>query len=215
GADGPCEPVTCTVTVTLARPRRSGFAQPARTRMPRPTAPWSISAAQRNAESATPLTVTLMTTIRFPEFNRVELCPHSSRGAHNGLVIRLTLPAAIHSHSPRLYATAFLMQAGAAMFVIELMYKADLREIDTHMPAHVKFLKKHYASGHFLVSGRKIPRDGGIILAVGKSRQEIEAIVKQDPFCAHGLADFRIIEFRASQCADDIQKRIEECQPKV
>jgi uncharacterized protein YciI len=94
------------------------------------------------------------------------------------------------------------------MFVIELIYKADLADIDAHMPAHVAFLKKYYAAGHFLVSGRKIPRDGGIILAVGKSRQQIEAIVQEDPFCAHGLADVRIIEFRASQRADDIQKRI-------
>ena len=53
------------------------------------------------------------------------------------------------------------------MFVIELVYSADLTEIDAHMAAHVAFLKKYYASGHFLVSGRKIPRDGGIILAVG------------------------------------------------
>jgi len=95
------------------------------------------------------------------------------------------------------------------MFVIELIYKAGLAEIDAHMAAHVKFLKKYYASGHFLVSGRKIPRDGGIILAVGKSRQEIERIAGQDPFCEQGLADVRIIEFRASQRADDIQKRIE------
>ena len=95
------------------------------------------------------------------------------------------------------------------MFVIELMYKVDLARIDAHMTAHVRFLKQYYASGHFLVSGRKIPRDGGIILAVGKSRADIEAIVEQDPFVVHGLADFRVIEFRASQRADDIQQRIE------
>jgi len=95
------------------------------------------------------------------------------------------------------------------MFVIELTYKAALAEIDAHMAAHVIFLKKHYASGNFLVSGRKIPRDGGIILAVGESRQQIEAIVQEDPFHKHGLADFRIIEFRTSQRADDIPKRIE------
>ena len=95
------------------------------------------------------------------------------------------------------------------MFVIELTYKSDLAEIDAHMAEHVVFLKRHYASGNFLVSGRKIPRDGGIILAVGKSRRQIEAIVEEDPFYAHGLADFRIIEFRASQRADDIQRRIE------
>ena len=85
------------------------------------------------------------------------------------------------------------------MFVIELLYKADLKQIDANMAAHMRYLKKHYAAGTFLVSGRKIPRDGGIILAAGKSREEIEAIVREDPFCARGLADFRIIEFRASQ----------------
>jgi uncharacterized protein YciI len=94
------------------------------------------------------------------------------------------------------------------MFIIELIYKAPLDEIDAHMRAHVKFLNKYYASGYFLISGRKIPRDGGIILAVAKSRDQIEAIIKEDPFCARGLADFRVIEFRASQQADDIQARV-------
>lgn len=94
------------------------------------------------------------------------------------------------------------------MFVIELMYKAPLEDIDAHMAAHVRFLKRHYASGHFLLSGRKVPRDGGIIVAVGASRREIEAIVEEDPFVTAGLAEVRIIEFRASQRASDIQARI-------
>ena len=94
------------------------------------------------------------------------------------------------------------------MFIIELIYKADLAQIDAHMKAHVAFLKKHYASGHFLVYGRKIPRDGGIILAVGSSREQIEALMLEDPFVSHGLADFRVVEFRASQRADDIPERI-------
>jgi uncharacterized protein YciI len=91
------------------------------------------------------------------------------------------------------------------MFVIELTYRADLAEIDARMREHMRFLNAHYASGHFLVSGRKIPRDGGIILAVGKDRAEIESIAKQDPFVTHGLADARVIEFRASQRADNLQ----------
>jgi uncharacterized protein YciI len=94
------------------------------------------------------------------------------------------------------------------MFIIELIYKASLARIDAAMAAHMKYLKKYYAAGNFVVSGRKVPRDGGIIVAVGGSREEIEAIAREDPFCARGLADFRIIEFRASQRADDIQQRI-------
>jgi uncharacterized protein YciI len=94
------------------------------------------------------------------------------------------------------------------MFIIELIYKVDLARIDAHMTAHVKFLKKYYAAGNFLISGRKIPRDGGIIVAAGENRERVEAIIAEDPFVTRGLADVRIIEFRASQRADDMPKRI-------
>ena len=94
------------------------------------------------------------------------------------------------------------------MFVIELSYKVDLATIDAHMKAHVAFLQEHYAAGRFLVSGRKLPRDGGIIIATGHDRAALEAIVRTDPFVARGLADYRLIEFRASQRADDLPARI-------
>jgi uncharacterized protein YciI len=94
------------------------------------------------------------------------------------------------------------------MFVIELVYVVDLAQIDAHMKEHVAFLRKHYAAGTFLVSGRKIPRDGGIIIAAAGDRAEIEAIVREDPFISRGLAEYRLIEFRASQTADDMPKRL-------
>ena len=94
------------------------------------------------------------------------------------------------------------------MFIIELVYKADLTRIDKHMTAHVTFLKKYYAAGTFVVSGRKIPRDGGVIVAVGDTREQIEAIAAEDPFVAQGLAEARVIEFRASQRAEDLPARI-------
>jgi uncharacterized protein YciI len=94
------------------------------------------------------------------------------------------------------------------MFVIELTYKAPLARIDAQMRAHVAFLKKYYASGHFLISGRQIPRTGGIILALGESREQIEAIMAEDPFCRDGLAEIRVIQFRASQRADDMPARV-------
>ena len=46
------------------------------------------------------------------------------------------------------------------MFVIELIYKATLAEIDATMKAHVVFLKKYYAAGNFLVSGRRFREMG-------------------------------------------------------
>ncbi len=101
------------------------------------------------------------------------------------------------------------------MFVIELIYKADLDEIDAHMRSHMAYVNQHYADGTFLVSGRKVPRDGGVILAVGKTRAEIEAIAAGDPFCKNGLAEYRVIEFRASQRADDVQARLDATDPPL
>lgn len=96
------------------------------------------------------------------------------------------------------------------MFIIELVYKADLAEIDAAMKPHMAFLNKHYAAGTFLVSGRKVPRDGGIILAVGPDRTTIEAIANEDPFVVRGLAESRIIEFRASQHAKNLTELVEK-----
>lgn len=95
------------------------------------------------------------------------------------------------------------MKSGAgSLFVVELQYKVPLAQIDSHMRAHMTFLNKYYGAGNFLMSGRKIPRDGGIIIARGTDRAAIEAIMREDPFCARGLADVRIMEFRVSQMAD-------------
>ena len=99
------------------------------------------------------------------------------------------------------------------MFFIELSYKVELSQIDAHMVAHVRYLKKYYANGTFVVSGRKIPRDGGVIMATGKTREEIERIVSEDPFHSHGLADFRIIEFRISQRAEDLNPLFAPSRP--
>jgi uncharacterized protein YciI len=95
------------------------------------------------------------------------------------------------------------------VFVIELVYKADLKKIDACMKEHVAFLQTHYDAGTFVVSGRKIPRDGGIILATGSNRDVIEQIMQGDPFVAQGLAEIRITQFRASQRATDMPKRLE------
>ena len=52
------------------------------------------------------------------------------------------------------------------MFIISLTYTQSLEAIDQHLEAHVAFLKEQYAKGLFIASGRKVPRSGGVILAV-------------------------------------------------
>jgi uncharacterized protein YciI len=87
------------------------------------------------------------------------------------------------------------------VFVLLLTYVKPLAEVDALMRRHMAWLDEHYAAGRFLVSGRRIPRTGGVILARG----EIEAIAAADPFVAGGVATCEVIQFRASQRAPDLE----------
>lgn len=84
------------------------------------------------------------------------------------------------------------------MFVISLNYIVPLEELDQYMEAHVKYLKKYYAADVFIMSGRKVPRTGGIIIAQADSIEILEKIIAEDPFHQHKLAEFEITEFLAS-----------------
>ncbi|MFG3281796.1 YciI family protein [Streptomyces sp. NPDC048111] len=90
------------------------------------------------------------------------------------------------------------------MFVLELTYTAPLDRVDALLGEHVHWLDAQYAAGVFLASGRKRPRDGGVILAVGDDRGAMERLVASDPFRVHGLATYRITEFFATKVAPQL-----------
>jgi uncharacterized protein YciI len=92
------------------------------------------------------------------------------------------------------------------MFIINLHYIVPLEQLDAHMTEHVKFLKKYYKENVFIASGRKVPRTGGIILALAKSKADIEQILQEDPFYIHKLADFTVTEFLTSQTHPEFKK---------
>jgi uncharacterized protein YciI len=85
------------------------------------------------------------------------------------------------------------------VFVLLLTYVKPLDEVDALMREHMAWLRGHYAAGRFVVSGRQIPRTGGVILARGDDREEIEAIAASDPFVKGGVATCEVVQFRASQ----------------
>jgi uncharacterized protein YciI len=87
------------------------------------------------------------------------------------------------------------------MFIISLTYTVPLEQIDAHLAAHRAFLAEQYARGVFLMSGRKVPREGGIIIAQGISRDEVESLIHQDPFHTAGVARYDIVEFAPTMTA--------------
>jgi uncharacterized protein YciI len=88
------------------------------------------------------------------------------------------------------------------MFVVLLNYIKPLPEVERFVGEHREFLERYYASGNFLLSGRKEPRTGGVILALGGTRSEVESIVRNDPFHREKIADYQIIEFLPSMSTE-------------
>lgn len=80
-------------------------------------------------------------------------------------------------------------------FTISLTYQVPMSEVDKYIPEHKQFLKDCYEKGIFIASGPKIPRTGGIILASASNREDLDKIIKTDPFYKNKIATYEIIEF--------------------
>ncbi|MFB7636462.1 YciI family protein [Streptomyces sp. NPDC056149] len=87
------------------------------------------------------------------------------------------------------------------MFVLELTYTAPLDRVDAALQDHVAWLERGYDAGHFIASGRKNPRDGGVIIATGTDRATVEKLTAEDPFVRAGVCTYRITEFVATKTA--------------
>jgi uncharacterized protein YciI len=88
------------------------------------------------------------------------------------------------------------------MYIVTLHYIAPLERIDAYLPAHRAWLEAQYARGLMLMSGRKEPRDGGILIAHAASRAELDAALEGDPFGQAGLATYTVTEFIPTMTAE-------------
>jgi len=91
------------------------------------------------------------------------------------------------------------------MFILILKYVKPLTEVDLALKDHINYLEKYYALKKFICSGRQNPRAGGIILCTAKDINEVKSIIKDDPFSAKNLAEYEIIEFSPTKCADELK----------
>ncbi|MEJ5104639.1 YciI family protein [Chryseobacterium sp. MYb328] len=96
------------------------------------------------------------------------------------------------------------------MFIISLTYKMVIENVEHHIPEHNSFLQKHYNLGVFIASGRKEPRTGGIIICNAPSKNEVEQIIREDPFYIHQIADYDITEFIPSKYNENFKIFIED-----
>ena len=88
------------------------------------------------------------------------------------------------------------------MYIISLHYIRPLADIEAHLPAHITYLERYYV---FLLSGRKEPRDGGIIILRAPDRASVERIICEDPFHQQQLAEYTITQFLPSKTATALE----------
>ncbi|HFD32661.1 MAG TPA: GTP cyclohydrolase [Gammaproteobacteria bacterium] len=81
------------------------------------------------------------------------------------------------------------------MFIVSLNYIRPLEQVDSLLEEHIEFLNMQYEKKVFIASGRKVPRTGGVILARAKNKEELSAILEQDPFYKNDIAKYEITEF--------------------
>ena len=92
----------------------------------------------------------------------------------------------------------------AHFLILDITYTQGAEAVDPYLEDHRRCLTRHYEDGRFLASGRKDPRTGGIIIAVG-TRDEVSEIVSEDPFVVNGVAEYAITEFIPTMTAPDLE----------
>lgn len=91
------------------------------------------------------------------------------------------------------------------LYIVSLTYKKALSEVEKYLSEHAAFLDKYYARDTFILSGRKNPRNGGVILACNVVRSELEILLKEDPFYKNEIADYEIIEVLPTNYAKEFE----------
>ena len=91
------------------------------------------------------------------------------------------------------------------MFIVNLTYIKPLDEVEKFLEKHIDFLNQYYTKGHFIASGRKNPRTGGIILMRAKNKEAVQKIITHGPFYQNDIAQYGIIEFEASKYCPEFE----------
>ena len=93
------------------------------------------------------------------------------------------------------------------MFLLLSRYVKPLDEVERWLPEHRAFLDRHYAAGRFIVSGPLEPRVGGVIITADLTRDDVLALLEEDPFKREGVSTYEIIEFRATKQIPELAAR--------
>lgn len=81
------------------------------------------------------------------------------------------------------------------MFLLLGRYLKPADEVEAHLDAHRTWVRDHVEAGVFIAAGREIPLQGGLIVATGVTRDEVDAIIAKDPYFIQKIAEYDVREY--------------------
>lgn len=82
------------------------------------------------------------------------------------------------------------------MFIILLKFSSNKARAGEFMAGHNAWIDRGLKAGTFLVVGSLQPSAGGAILAHGIARDQLAALVNEDPFVAENIVSAEILEIK-------------------
>jgi uncharacterized protein YciI len=101
------------------------------------------------------------------------------------------------------------------LYLILLTYIRPPDEVAAHLEEHRAYLRRAYAEGHFIVSGPRIPAQGGVILARAASADDARDLIRTDPFHQRGIAEYQLIAFDALWSAPEFAPLLAPFLPRA
>ena len=83
------------------------------------------------------------------------------------------------------------------MFLILLRYKKSLEEVNAVRPQHLEFLSQGFDDGKYVLAGRGVPAEFGVIIARGSDSDAARELAEADPYVQSGVADYELLRFEA------------------
>jgi uncharacterized protein YciI len=95
-------------------------------------------------------------------------------------------------------------------FVILINYKIPFEQFEHVVPAHREYLQTAVDAGMVLLSGPRIPRDGGVVIVRAGSETAVREFAAGDPYNLAGAAEYQILEFKPGRHQDFLNAWIGE-----
>ncbi len=81
------------------------------------------------------------------------------------------------------------------MFLLLGRYLQSVEVVEVHLDAHRAWVRENAEAGRFIAAGREVPLRGGLLVAVGVTRDEVDAIIAADPYVIEGVAEYDVREY--------------------